>query len=396
MTEQGVLWQGDWRHRLANGQYTVNFAAIDQQRSGLPSTATNRDDLEGWRGSIETHGNFSASSWWSYGWDAIIETDDTFRRFYKLDSVLTTDRVDDLWLTGLSERNYFSAKLYKFGGLLAEDTSEAASVVYPVIDHNYVFQDPVLGGELSWSSNALNFTRRNSNTVAGQDQNMTRAVTELKWRRRLTDSLGITYTPFGELRGDVYQIDNYTNPQTGAPIGDDTFVRGLATGGATVAYPWVANTGSASHVIEPIGQVVAHNSSVNQSGLPVEDAKSLIFDDTNLFESSKFSGYDRLETGIRANVGVQYTFQAPVGNARILAGRSYHMGGTNAYADPASSSIRRSPSASSIPMCSLRAAVSTPTARTMCLVSTLHRRTFSASSRKRASVKPISTFSVRI
>ncbi len=29
-SEQGVLWQGDWRHRLANGQYSINFAAIDQ------------------------------------------------------------------------------------------------------------------------------------------------------------------------------------------------------------------------------------------------------------------------------------------------------------------------------------------------------------------------------
>ena len=29
-SKEGVLWQGDWRHRLANGQYTIKFAAIDQ------------------------------------------------------------------------------------------------------------------------------------------------------------------------------------------------------------------------------------------------------------------------------------------------------------------------------------------------------------------------------
>ena len=65
----------------------------------------------------------------------------------------------------------------------------------------------------------------------------------------------------------------------------------------------------------------------SSDGLPNEDAKSLIFDDTNLFEVDKFSGYDRIETGTRANVGLQYTFQANGGGyARILAGQSYPAG----------------------------------------------------------------------
>lgn len=331
MSEQGVLWQGDWRHKLANGEYSINFAAIDQDWTKL---ASGNEDLDGWRGSIETRGRFSLSSWWSYGWNAIIESDDTFRRFYKLDSVLLTDRVNDVWLQGLSDRSYFSAKLYHFGGLLVDDNDQSESYVHPVVDHNYVFKDPVLGGELSWKSNVLSFSRSDVESGTGFiSQDMNRMVTEIKWRRRFTDALGITYTPFGELRGDVYQID-YADPNdpTTADL-DDSFVRGLATGGATVSYPWVANVGATSHVIEPIGQVVAHNSSVDQEGLPDEDAKSLIFDDTNLFETTKFSGYDRLETGVRANVGVQYTFQGPVGYARVLAGQSYHLSGENAYAE---------------------------------------------------------------
>ncbi len=168
----------------------------------------------------------------------------------------------------------------------------------------------------------------------GLDQSENRVVTEIKWRRKLTDAIGISYTPFAEARGDIYQIDNFVDPDTLQPLSDETVVRGLATGGATVSYPWVANVGSTSHVIEPIGQIVAHNNNVRQADLPNEDAKSLVFDDTNLFETTKFSGYDRLETGVRANVGVQYTFQAPVGTARVLAGQSYQLSGTNAYANP--------------------------------------------------------------
>ena len=51
-------------------------------------------------------------------------------------------------------------------------------------------------------------------------------------------------------------------------------------------------------------------------------------DDTNLFEWNKFTGYDRIETGTRANVGLQYTFQANYGGyARVLAGESFQIAG---------------------------------------------------------------------
>ena len=106
-SKEGVLWQGDWRHRLANGQYNIKFAAIDQD--GGPEA--------GWRGSIETKGQFALSSWWRFGWDATLESDDSFRRFYKLDPIIQTDRVSTAYLQGMSERNYFNASLYHFGGL---------------------------------------------------------------------------------------------------------------------------------------------------------------------------------------------------------------------------------------------------------------------------------------
>jgi LPS-assembly protein len=111
-----------------------------------------------------------------------------------------------------------------------------------------------------------------------------------------------------------------------------------------VAYPWVASGSSGSHVVEPIGQIIVRQASVRQNDLPDEDAKSLVFDDTNLFDTTKFSGYDRLETGTRANVGVQYTFQAwSGGHVRLLAGQSYHLTGDNAYAEAGDPALTFSP-----------------------------------------------------
>ena len=112
--------------------------------------------------------------------------------------------------------------------------------------------------------------------------------------------------------------------------------RGTAAAGILAAYPWIKHTQNAAHTIEPIGQIIARAARAgNQNVLPNEDARSLVFDDTNLFELDKHSGYDRLETGTRANVGMQYTFQLNSGGyARVLAGQSFHLAGRNNYADP--------------------------------------------------------------
>jgi LPS-assembly protein len=322
-TDRGVLWQGDFRHRLANGHYTVDFAAIDDR---TPSTLDS--DLGNWRGSLQTKGQFSAGSWWKYGWDVTLESDESFRRTYQLDPILQTDRVNVAYLQGLSERNYFAANLYQFGGLFLDDTAVANSYVLPVIDYNYIVGKPVLGGELSFSGHTRVMTRND-----GTDSD--HAVVQADWKRKMVDPLGQVWTPFVNARGDVYSYANALNPDTLAPIPDDTVARATGAAGLTYSYPFVAHTASASHIIEPTAQIIARPNRVDQRILPDEDARSLIFDDTLLFDVDKFSGYDRYETGTRANLGVQYTLQTNGGlYARAVFGESLQLAGDNAFFDP--------------------------------------------------------------
>jgi LPS-assembly protein len=341
---QGILWQGDWRQKLSfngiTGEYSIKVAAIDQDAHDLPGDYVTNSRFDGWRGSVETKGKFSLSSWWSFGWDVTLESDDTFRRFYKLDNILQTDRVNLVYLTGQSDRNYFGARLYQFGGLLFDDTSVSESRTHPIIDYNYIFSDPVLGGELSFNMNALSFSRKlnfvDSSLVSHSVESaMQRVVADVNWRRKFVDPLGQTYTPFAQLRGDIYQLTNAVNPETLTLIGDQTVARGLATAGLLYSYPFAANSAAGTHVVEPIAQIIARQASIDQRRLPDEDARSLVFDDTNLFDISKFSGLDRVETGARLNIGGQYTFQANSGGfARFLLGQSFHLAGDNIYNNP--------------------------------------------------------------
>ncbi len=116
---------------------------------------------------------------------------------------------------------------------------------------------------------------------------------------------------------------------------DDTVLRGIGAAGVLYSYPFVAHTSVGSHVLAPTAQIIVRQNQVNQSRLPDEDAKSLVFDDTLLFDIDKFSGYDRFETGTRANLGIQYTFQANNGGyLRAVFGQSLHLAGENPFTNP--------------------------------------------------------------
>ena len=341
--KQGILWQGEWRHKVRwgdiTGTYNIKLAGIDQ--SDTDEKLVRKDLQSEWRGSLETRGRFSLSSWWNFGWNIVAESDDTFRRFYKLDNILQTDRVNTVFLNGLSGRNYFSLSMQHYGGLLLNDTPVNESRVHPLLDYNYIFADPVLGGELSANINAISLSQDVAFTdalgvrrfVDGSTYN--RFTASVGWKRRFVDPLGQTYTPFFAARGDIIRVKDVVDPITQLLVDDNSVTRGVWSAGLLYAYPWAMSTSTAAHSIEPLGQIIARNQTVEQRRLPNVDARSVINDDTNLFEVDKLSGYDRIETGVRANYGLQYTYQSHNGGgARFLVGQSKHLSGDNIYRDP--------------------------------------------------------------
>jgi len=328
-TNAGVLLKADWRHRLETGQYRVLLAG-----SYDDDPAINAPTDSDFRGTIETQGNFRIGSFWNWGWDITAESDDTFRRFYKFDKRTETERTSEIFLIGQSDRNYFSARAYSFVNLTPtgkpEDLTDQDTIVHPVIDYNYIVDKPILGGELGWDTNLVALSREDGGPEAQ------RLTTELSWRRTLTDGIGQRITPFAAARADFFNFTSFTEPDPVAPatLPGDTFTRQLLTGGADYRFPFVKHTADASHVIEPVAQIIVRADHDDGTKPANEDAQSLVFDDTLLFDIDKFSGYDRLETGTRANYGVQYTLQSNYGfSFRTVVGQSYHIAGSNPFDD---------------------------------------------------------------
>jgi LPS-assembly protein len=340
-TQAGYLLQTEFRQRLWNGAYEVKLAGAYNNNS---------DNFFGdrnWRGSVATKGDFEINRHWHVGWNAIIESDETFRRFYGIDSIYATERVSSIYLTGMADRNYFNIAFARYGNLTGSNvfdfetgtfTKAVTATAYPTLDYNYIHNKPIFGGELKVDVNALALSVNDPAGLKGFNQNdVTRGltdhiVTQAEWRRTLKDDIGQVYTPFVQARGDLYNVSSFRDI-TGDEGRADTFTRQMVGAGLDYRYPFVAHSGGTSHVIEPVAQIISRTNVANNTKAPNEDAQSLVFDDTLLFDLNKFSGYDRIETGTRTNFGVQYTMSASNGvSIRTVAGESIQIAGPNPYA----------------------------------------------------------------
>ncbi|HVV81131.1 MAG TPA: LPS-assembly protein LptD [Pseudolabrys sp.] len=374
-SRQGPLVQGEFRQRLANGQYSITGTGLYQLDRNAFANGAPGDKF--WRGSIESSGQFALNEKWVWGWDAVALSDKSYLQDYRprlsryssgfdpagVGTAGTSEAVSQIYLTGKGNRSYFDIRSIYYQGFSSVDQQSQIPVIHPVIDYDYVVDHPVLGGELVFKTNFISLTRdqadfqRLSSTgvcaggaaaancflLRGTPGDYNRLSTQAQWRTSVTDPLGQVWTPFASLRGDVATLSaaNQLNTQTTAGVtvgdylttGNQNLSRGMATVGLEYRYPFISVQSWGTQTIEPIAQVIARPDETGINRFPNEDAQSFTFDDANLFAVNKFSGWDRVEGGGRANVGLQYTAQFNQGgNFNALFGQSYQLFGKNSYA----------------------------------------------------------------
>ena len=367
-SKQGVLFQAEFRQRLIDGSYQIRAYGIDQLDPG--AFAGQPGDRQ-FRGGIDTKGQFAINDKWVWGWDGVILSDYYFMSDYRLAQyrdpmnaflTLPTEAISQLYLTGVGNRSFFDLRSVYF--LSFSGNQQQVPVIYPVLDYSNVFNYPIFGGEVSYKTNFVNLTRNdavfdpitNLANVAGLctptsadplartpsqcllrgfPGTYTRLTVEAQWRRSFTDSAGEIWTPFASFRADAINADVSNQPGVSnfLPVGDTQALRLMPTVGLEYRYPFINVQPWGSTTVEPIAQVIIRPNESYAGQLPNEDAQSLVFDASNLFSVDKFSGYDRVEGGGRANVGVQTTTQFDQGGTiKALFGESYQLFGLNSFA----------------------------------------------------------------
>lgn len=367
-SKQGVLLQAEFRQRLNSGSYQVRLYGIDQLN---PSAFAGQPGDRDFRGGVETKGQFAINDKWVWGWDGVMLSDYYFMSDYRLAAYrdpfasfmnLPTEAISQLYLTGVGNRSYFDVRTMYY--LSFSGNQQQVPVVYPVLDYSNVLNYPVFGGEFSYKTNFVNLTRndavfdpittqaRTSALCAmtsadplartpsqcllrGMPGTYTRLTAEAQWRKSYTDSIGEIWTPFASVRADAINADISNQPGVSnfLPTGDTQALRLMPTVGLEYRYPFINVQPWGTTTVEPIAQVIVRPNESYAGKLPNEDAQSFVFDTSNLFSVDKFSGYDRVEGGGRANYGVQATTQFDHGGTvKVLFGQSYQLFGMNSFA----------------------------------------------------------------
>ena len=325
-TQQGVLADVEWRHRLASGMYSGRFYGIYE----LDETDNATVDRP-WRTAARTEGDFELNDSWSWGWDATMVSDRTFLSDYDLD-----DRdmlASYVQTTGLSDRNYTKAQVIGWQSLSKYDNQEEMPVALPFVTGDYVLAPEVLGGELSVRFNAYSLQRQesvdNPERALELGTHQTHVMGSADWRRQMISNNGLLVTPFAQLRSDAYIAQNVP----GSESAEDPDLYLTPTAGLDLRMPFIADHGPVQGVLTPVFQVIATPSEQREDDNGNEDAITLNFDTTSLFLNDRFTGFDRREGGMRANAGVNYTLLGENGTfIRTSLGESFHIAGDNSFA----------------------------------------------------------------
>jgi LPS-assembly protein len=293
-----------------------------------------------------------------------------------------TDRlISQLYADRSDKQSFFSVGVLSFESLRSAvldngktasnqsyDTSESFPVA-PVVEEHFDPSQPILGGRLRLTGSAVALIRnnpvidvtdsagllpagpqpysyhgvvgfRNPDGVAAPPdgtaadpissliyRDSRRASAEANWQASYTFDSGIRIQPFVDARFDYFSInDGQVQSSLSSTLmpAKENDTRGLGSVGATVSWPFIKPLSHGSLVIEPIAQFIAANRVKLDTNVPNEDSVSFEYDETNLFELNRFSGYDLEEGGDRANLGLRATLDLAGGrSASAIVGRTF-------------------------------------------------------------------------
>src|SRR5580704_5790481 len=381
MTKQGFLMEGEWNQRLNNGAYSVHAAGIFQQDPSVFASeyGANTPETKDFRGTILTAGQFNLTDRWVWGWTGVLVSDPTFISDYGLGrfngsnldpfrtgTSETSEGVSQLYLVGRGTTSYFDIRSIYYTGYSELDQQSQLPIIHPVLDYSAVLPQQILGGELSYKVNLTSLSRQQASfdpinlnaessicangsaetadpallnkancLLRGIPGDYTRGSTQFDWKRTIVTDSGMQFTPFLRVSGDVasLNVSNQLGVSNYIATGDSQLARVMPVAGVEYRYPFIDVEPWGTQTIEPIAQLILRPNEADIGKFPNEDAQSLVFDDTNLFQIDKYSGWDRVEGGSRANVGLQYTAQFNrAGSVNVLFGQSYELFGQNSFA----------------------------------------------------------------
>ena len=304
-TRGGGVLAGEYRERWEHGGMWLQGSVAYNPYGGITQTQHQ------WYASLFGAGRIPVADNWTAGYDAQLTSNDTYLKRYDFSQA---DRlVNDVYIEGAGGRTRFAVTGYFFQGLRATDNSRIIPLALPLVEFSFSPLNHWLGGQFRFDFNSVTLTRD-----IGVDSQRATAEARMRWPMIL---------PGGQLlalqldaRGDVYHV---SNPPPLAS--SDKFIsRGIPYAALDWRWPFISSSsGGRAFIVEPIAQMIVQPYGGNPAGIPIEDSTDFELDENNILSFDQTPGYDLVESGPRANVGLHARAAFPSGSIDAILGQTY-------------------------------------------------------------------------
>jgi LPS-assembly protein len=311
-TSAGKGLTAEYRQHFGSGELRMFGSAVGDDPDG------NKDVRGHLRGRIR----WDMDDNWRSGADVHLASDRTYLRRYNFDA--PTWLTTNAFVERFSSNSYFSANSYYFQRQRRAVAAGTTPIIAPLLQYSYVGDQDGDMGYFSADANALVLVRED-----GTDSN--RISGTIGWHLPYTSDEGSVYTVRATLRGDGYYVRDVPRAQN-ADVFTGTAGRVVPEASVEWKFPMVRNDGNAHQVLEPIVMGVISPIGQNPESIPNEDSVDFEFDDSNLFDSQRFTGYDRVDGGARINYGLRWAaYGAGGGSVSTFVGQSYRFNRENVF-----------------------------------------------------------------
>ncbi|MFV0361074.1 LPS-assembly protein LptD [Tropicimonas sp.] len=287
-------------------RYRQAFRAGDIELNG----AISRDSLvDETRSYLFAEGDFLLPRGFNLDFNIETTSDDAYLLDYDYSDDDRLASSLEIWRARRNE--LFVGEVINYKSLRSSEDNDTQPFLVGDINWIRRFEDPLLGGQASFSLDGHFHQRRSDEDITGRD--VARISGWFDWRRDAAGPWGTLLTAEAVARIDHSQVrDDSDYPDPVTEVTPFSVV--------TLRWPWVKQGGAAGQVIEPIVQVVWSPSDGEDT--PDDESTQLELDEGNLFSLSRFPASDELERGLRTNVGLSWTRYDPDGwSMGVTAGR---------------------------------------------------------------------------
>lgn len=309
----------EYRQRFAQAEFQVNVSGTYADRNDTTGGEEFIQD-EDFRGHLAARGRWDINEKWRSGINLAMATDDQYLREYDLDDGMDDVLENEIYVERFSGRDYSVGRLLAFQDTRVEEEQFDQPNVLPEVETHFMGKpNDILGGRWEAEMAALGLQRED-----GQD--MTRLSANLGWQGRHTTNFGLVNTLDLSVRGDSYFVNDRDVAMAGSGRSNDgTDTRVLPQAHLVTKMPFVKDMERVQAIIEPIAALtLAPDIDDVDSNIPNEDSQDVQIDASNLFESNRFPGRDRVEDRSRVTYGLRTGLYGYGGShADVFVGQSY-------------------------------------------------------------------------